>query len=76
MRRDADAHTPIVAFGASGSVGALPLAVRCVMGTWIASVWTLNDRRLLTPGAWGVGIRWRCWNGRSAARSNTEPRST
>ena len=50
LRRDADAHTPIVAFVASGSVGALPLAVTLPIGSWMAIVCTLNERSAFTPG--------------------------
>ena len=56
--------------------GLVALRVSRLIGTWMASVCTLNARKALMPAAAGVGIRCRFWNGRSAARSKTAPRST
>ena len=74
--RCADAHTPITAARSMGLVGAFPLRVNLLIGTWIAMVCTLNARNPFTPPVAGVGIRCRFWNGRRTARSNTAPRST
>ena len=74
--RCADAQTPITEARPMGSVGALPLRVNLLIGTWIAMVCTLNARSPFTPPVAGVGIRCRFWKGRRTARSNTAPRST
>ena len=66
----------MVALLSIGSVGTCPRRVRCAIGTWMAMVCTLAWASESTPSALAVGIRCSDWNGRSVARSNTEPRST
>ncbi len=48
----------------------------CLIGTWIAIVWMLSVLVASTPGAAGLGIRCRFWNGRRSPRSKIAPRST
>lgn len=74
--RLAVAHTPITEDAAPTSVGRTFLAVRSVLGTWMAMLCTLSPWVLLTPTAVAEGMRWAIWNGRSVPRSKMLPRST
>jgi hypothetical protein len=76
FRRLAEAHTPITDFGSAGSVGFKPSRVSIFFGIFSAMVCTLAPRVASTPGAFGVGIRCRLWNGRRSPRSKIDPRST
>ena len=76
LRRLAPLQMPRTAFALIGSLGVEPSLVSIEIGTLMAIVWMFRSFSGSTPGAAPVGIRWRFWNGRRAARSKTEPRST
>ena len=75
-RRLAAPQMPRTALALDASVGREPSRVRCLMGTWIAIVCTFSVLSVSTLFEAAIGIRCRFWNGRSAPRSNVEPRST
>ncbi len=83
LRRLALDQTPMTDELFVASVGFLPLAVRSVIGTWIAMLCTLTNRvlftagwalRPLSPGRLNVACRFS--SGRTSSRSNVAPRST